>query len=599
MSGSNLRSRGEPSRARDGHRRRPRRLLVGLVGIVLAVTGALAGSASAAMSDEPRRAIGEGITAPGGLLVDPGGRVWVSDAVRGFCRLAEPPSALGTLEASTCLGASSSKAGPTRAGAPALLDPTPGVPASGDEIALIPDSSEGSSHLTRARWNSSTGLFEYTSTLTLYGSDLRPVAVAVAPDNSAYVVFDRARSIVRIADPASAHPTVHTVGFTAANGTRAIAAGATDSSGRVTLYIAEASSLTQYRPPVTGNSSGGTTASYALGAVERLSFDPATRVLYAGTAAATSAGGDRIMRVDTSSGQVVQDWAVGYTRVGGLGVRRGSVVVVDDPGSIAAPVQTGAGNIYVLGEPVSSTPTATPTPTPTATPTPTPTATPTPTPTATPTPTPTPTVPPPTPSGVSRDFSGDGNPDVVALDGNGSIWIYRGDGRGDWQGWNAVVSGAQNVDALIAPGDGNGDGRPDVLARTASGEMVMYPGNNAGGFGTPVQVATGWGALTAIFAPGDWDGDGKVDVMARDSAGQLLLYPGDGSGGLGAAAVVGTGWNAMTTILGPGDWDGDKRVDVMARDTSGRLLLYPGNGAGGWGTVRQVGSGWGGMKVIT
>ena len=81
----------------------------------------------------------------------------------------------------------------------------------------------------------------------------------------------------------------------------------------------------------------------------RLHFDSSTGILYAGTASAAAAGGDSITRVNTRTGQIESNWAVGFTLVGGITVRKTLAVVADDPGLVASPVQTGKGAAYVLG----------------------------------------------------------------------------------------------------------------------------------------------------------------------------------------------------------------------------------------------------------
>ena len=204
----------------------------------------------------------------------------------------------------------------------------------------------------------------------------------------------------------------------------------------------------------------------------------------------------------------------------------------------------------------------------------------------------------PPPSGVPHDYDADGHADVVALNGSGSMWLYRGDGTGGWIDWRVMFSGAGDVTAIITPGDFSGDGRPDLLTTTSAGQLRLHRGDGAGGMGAAEVIATGWGGLSMPFSPGDWDGDGRTDLLARDSSGRLMLYPGTGTGGIGTARQVGSGWNVMTAIFGPGDFDGDGRADVLARDGSGRLLLYPGDGAGGWRATRQVGSGWTIMTAI-
>ncbi|MFD4422208.1 chitobiase/beta-hexosaminidase C-terminal domain-containing protein [Agromyces sp. NPDC058484] len=325
-----------------------------MVAVLVTTLGlTVAGEGAPVSADQPRRSVAEGITAAGGLLVDPAGRVWVSDSRRGFCRVAEPSgSTPGAIEASTCLGGTSdaTQKGPTRPGAPALLDPTPQNVGSGDELALVPDAAANSSDVIRARWDAPSGTFRYTSTLTIFDGDLRPVAVSVGPDRKAYVVFERTRSVVRIVNATSSQPTLETVAFLGGNGARAIAAGPADASGRITVYVAEATRLTSFRPPLTGRSGAATTASYPIGAVARLQYDPATRVLYASTAAATSAGGDSVTRVVTQTGQVEANWAAGFTRIGGIAVRQGFVLAADDQGLITSPVQTGKGAVHLLGE---------------------------------------------------------------------------------------------------------------------------------------------------------------------------------------------------------------------------------------------------------
>ncbi|WP_306896751.1 FG-GAP-like repeat-containing protein [Agromyces albus] len=755
----------------------------------------------------------------------------------------------------------------------------------------------------RARWDAPSSSFRYASTLTIYGGDLRPVAVSVGPDRSAYVAFERARSIVRIVNPAATQPTIHTVASVGANGARAIAAGAADSTGRVTVYVAEASGLTSFRPPLTGASMASPTASFPVGDVARLHFDSATSVLYAGKATATTAGADSITRVITQTGQVEANWAAGFSRVGGIAVRKTLVLAADDPGLLASPAQIGKGFTYLLGEvlprivagptmadgssapdpaitndatptfkvavdvgeslqcafdnanwagcavgdvtatqpladgahqfsvrvgatgtpveaaftvdttspatpsivtpatgstiggsvvlnitsqagavlrcavdaaltspgtvcksgdtltfttsgkhslrvtatdrvgnvsaPVTSTFTVdltAPVPVITApaadgqtltntatfefsagsesgltyrcridalpfeactsprsytgltagahtfvveahdangntgtatrtfqfavpdTTAPVVTASPvggtydagqqitlsaneaatiyfttngdTPTTASTQYSAPialtadftlryfavdaagnasAPTAqayvvrtspPPPPPSSHPHDYDGDGRMDLVALNGNGDLWLYRGDGSGGWLGWHVMASGWNDVNAIVTPGDWTGDGHPDLLARNSGGELRLHRGDSDGNIGGPEVVATGWGGFSPLFSPGDWDGDGKSDILARDGSGRLMLFSGSGAGGVLPPRQVGSGWNLMTAIFGPGDWDGDGTPDLIARDSSGRLLLYTGDGTGGWRTTRQVGSGWNLMTAI-
>ena len=149
----------------------------------------------------------------------------------------------------------------------------------------------------------------------------------------------------------------------------------------------------------------------------------------------------------------------------------------------------------------------------------------------------------------------------------------------------------------------SGDRRIDLLARSSDGTLLLYRGNGRGGFvtGTGESLGGGWQGFTSLVAPGDFSGDGKPDILAVQSDGALLLYRGNGDSGFAAAPqVVGGGWQAFTAILGPGDWNGDGNVDLLARQSDGSLLLYRGNGHAGWitGSGEPIGTGWGGFTAL-
>ena len=205
---------------------------------------------------------------------------------------------------------------------------------------------------------------------------------------------------------------------------------------------------------------------------------------------------------------------------------------------------------------------------------------------------------------ASADWSGDAKGDVLAIDGNGALLMYRGNGTGGFVApYPQIGSGWGSFTALLAT-DFSGDGRPDLLVRRADGGLLMYRGNGRGGFvtGTGEVVGSGWGGFTALLAPGDFSGDGNPDILARQSDGALLLYRGDGDSGFAGGAVkIGSGWGGFTALLAPGDWSGDRKADVIARASDGKLLLYRGNGGGGWvtGRAEPIGAGWQHFTALT
>jgi hypothetical protein len=151
----------------------------------------------------------------------------------------------------------------------------------------------------------------------------------------------------------------------------------------------------------------------------------------------------------------------------------------------------------------------------------------------------------------------------------------------------------------FSAGDLNGDGRPDMVSREADGSLLLLPGLGGNKLGTAVKIGTGWNMFNLVLGNGDFNGDGKTDLIGRTSNGALWLYPGSGTGGFLARKQIGTGWQGFKRIIAPSDFNGDKRADLLAMRADGTLWLYPGNGTGGFLTAKQVGSGWQGFTAVT
>ena len=207
---------------------------------------------------------------------------------------------------------------------------------------------------------------------------------------------------------------------------------------------------------------------------------------------------------------------------------------------------------------------------------------------------------------AQADWSGDTKADVLAVDPDGRLLMYRGAGAGAFhpRGALTIGTGWGSFTALLAPGDWSGDGRPDLLTRTAEGALLMYRGNGRGGFlsGRREPIGSGWQPFTALLTPRDWNGDRKPDLLARDAAGTLFLYRGNGRGGFvtGQREPIGSGWQGFTALFGGGDFSGDGKPDLLARDADGLLFMYRGNGRGGFvtGQREQIGSGWQGFTAL-
>lgn len=318
---------------------------------------------AAATADQPRHTLAAELTDPGGSVLDPSGRIWISDAKAGFCRVLEASgSTAGRIEhplsptdsvAKTCLGGTlpDRGKGPTLAATPALLDPTPNSPGSGDELVFIPDAAPGSAELVRARWNPAVGKFEYLDQLTVLEGDLRPNAASAGPDNNIYLSFARARSIIRITKPAANQPWVESIASVSSSAL-GLSATTFDSRGRVIVFVAEATGLTTFTAPADGSLTDYVPhVSYNVGKPTGIYYDKTAKMLYTGTAGGTSAasaGRDTVSRIDLRTGVTESQWALGFSMVSGLGMKAGKLLVMEDSGQLDSTQPEGQGKLYLM-----------------------------------------------------------------------------------------------------------------------------------------------------------------------------------------------------------------------------------------------------------
>lgn len=196
---------------------------------------------------------------------------------------------------------------------------------------------------------------------------------------------------------------------------------------------------------------------------------------------------------------------------------------------------------------------------------------------------------------VPGDMTGDGRPDLVAVDVEGRLRLYAGTGTGGLTDGHTEIGARGWLTASVTHrGDFTGDGYEDVVARVGT-ELRVYPNRGDGTIATPTVVGTGLPADARFVAAGDSTGDGHPDLVAVYGD-KLWLYAGDPAArpGLRAPVEIGSrGWNAMT-VTAPGDADRDGRPDLLVRDTgTGDLWLYRGQAAGGFGARTAYGHHYG------
>jgi hypothetical protein len=180
------------------------------------------------------------------------------------------------------------------------------------------------------------------------------------------------------------------------------------------------------------------------------------------------------------------------------------------------------------------------------------------------------------------DVDGDGVPDLVTANPEGTVSIHRGNGTGGFIR-SDIPAGANPIAVGIA--DLNEDGRPDlvVVNHTDAGTLTILLGTGGGAFapapGPPVAV----GGFPQGLAIGDLDRDGHLDVVTSNTTSKTVsVRRGTGTGTFIAAADVSTG-NGPTAV-GLGDLDRDGVLDLVIVNTlDSTVVVRRGLGTGVFG----------------
>ncbi|MFE5941688.1 FG-GAP repeat domain-containing protein [Streptomyces sp. NPDC056480] len=187
------------------------------------------------------------------------------------------------------------------------------------------------------------------------------------------------------------------------------------------------------------------------------------------------------------------------------------------------------------------------------------------------------------------DIGGAPHADVLARDRSGVLWQHLGTGDlkkpfaprtrigGGWQTYRLITGGS----------DLTGDGRPDLVAVDKAGDQWLYKatGSWSKPFAARVRLGRGWNIYDLVTATGNLAGAPAGDLLARDKDGVLWLHLGRGDGTFAPRTRIGAGWNHYSEITAVGDLDRDGRPDLMARSrTDDPYKLRVHHGTGRWAT---------------
>ncbi|MEU7034714.1 VCBS repeat-containing protein [Streptomyces sp. NPDC046237] len=125
---------------------------------------------------------------------------------------------------------------------------------------------------------------------------------------------------------------------------------------------------------------------------------------------------------------------------------------------------------------------------------------------------------------AGSDLDGDGRADLVATDASGVLWFYKGTGdtAQPYAKRVRVGGGWQQYNQLTAVGNIAGSAAGDLVARGTDGVLWLYQGNGRGNFTARVRIGGGWNAFTQLVGAGDITNDGRPDLVAYGAGGTYV-----------------------------------------------------------------------------
>jgi hypothetical protein len=193
------------------------------------------------------------------------------------------------------------------------------------------------------------------------------------------------------------------------------------------------------------------------------------------------------------------------------------------------------------------------------------------------------------------DFNGDGNVDVVLIEGSPSkiaptqMQVMLGDGKGNFSA--GPITRYPIGLGLLLVGDFNQDGKLDLI--TKAGAVDVFLGNGDGTFQHLLNYP--YSNLTQQMVAGDFNNDGKLDLILLQGLNRggskgltLWLLQGNGDGTFQSPKKIAYDPGVSTCNGGDGfqgavqlsDFNGDGNLDIAYCNSKGNIHVLLGNGDG-------------------
>ena len=186
---------------------------------------------------------------------------------------------------------------------------------------------------------------------------------------------------------------------------------------------------------------------------------------------------------------------------------------------------------------------------------------------------------------ATGDVNGDGKADIVATVYNSSnsgcpnnqVAVLTGKGNGKFNNpvYYSTGSTAQSYDVFLQ--DVNGDGKPDIVISNSDGTISVLLNKGNGKFGKAIVTTsiTQYSPYLNSLAFGDFNGDGKLDVAVATywNTSDVYVLLGNGNGTFQAPIIVTA--PAYTYALASGDFNNDGKLDLL-------VTLEGDTGCTGW-----------------